>query len=135
MTVKRPNDMQLGMPSSEALRLAANSIRRRYVSPETMLHPAVKSECLRLAYFIQAYALVPMPSPEPTSRKHIEGGSKRRRSPVWTAMQSGTNCSRVHPVGEKAREPSSISSYPGTSEWRLAAPYLGEPVPNITIGR
>jgi hypothetical protein len=32
-------------------------MRRHYVLPETMEHPAVRSECLRLAYLIQAYGL------------------------------------------------------------------------------
>jgi hypothetical protein len=42
------------MPSAEALRLATGAVRLRYVLPETMLHPQVRSECMRLAYFIQA---------------------------------------------------------------------------------
>ena len=45
------------MPSKEAQRLAYDAIARLYVLPETMNQPAVKSECLRLAYTIQAYGL------------------------------------------------------------------------------
>ena len=49
--------MPLGMPSTEALQMATDAMRRHYVLPETMEHPAVRSECLRLAYLIQAYGL------------------------------------------------------------------------------
>jgi hypothetical protein len=54
MGFERPRDVPLGMPSPEALRLATGAIRLRYVLPETMQHPQVRSECMRLAYFIQA---------------------------------------------------------------------------------
>jgi hypothetical protein len=54
MGFERPRDVPLGMPSPEALRLATGAIRRRYVLRETMQHPQVRSECMRLAYFIQA---------------------------------------------------------------------------------
>jgi hypothetical protein len=43
------------MPSPEALPLAADAIQRRYLLPETTQHPVVKSECIWLAYLIQAY--------------------------------------------------------------------------------
>ena len=45
------------MPSPEALQLATAEIRQRYVLPETMQHPRVRSECIRLAYLMQAYGL------------------------------------------------------------------------------
>jgi hypothetical protein len=54
MGFERPRDVPLGMPSPEALRLATGAIRGRYVLRDTMLHPQVRSECMRLAYFIQA---------------------------------------------------------------------------------
>ena len=57
MPIERPHDVPLGMPSPEALRMATDAIRRRYVLPETMQHPEVRSECLRLAYLIQSYGL------------------------------------------------------------------------------
>ena len=57
MTIERPHDVPFGMPSIEALRLATESVRRRYVLSETLEHPQVKSECFRLAYLIQAYGL------------------------------------------------------------------------------
>ena len=50
-------DGRFGMPSPEALQLATDAIRRRCLLPETMQHPMVKSECISLAYFIQAYGL------------------------------------------------------------------------------
>jgi hypothetical protein len=57
MAIERPHDVPLGMPSPEALRLATSVISRRYVLPETMQHPQVRSECMRLAYLIQACGL------------------------------------------------------------------------------
>ena len=47
----------MGLPSPEALQVATDVIRRRYVLPETMEHPEVRSECMRLAYLIMAYGL------------------------------------------------------------------------------
>lgn len=55
MPIERPRDVPLGMPPLEALWLATDVIRRRYLLAETMQHPAVKSECLQLAYLIHAY--------------------------------------------------------------------------------
>jgi hypothetical protein len=49
--------VSLGTPAPEALQMATDAMRRHYVLPETMEHPAVRSECLRLAYLIQAYDL------------------------------------------------------------------------------
>jgi hypothetical protein len=57
MPIERPHDAPLGMPSPEALQMATEAIRRRYVLPETMQHLVVRSECMRLAYLIQAYGL------------------------------------------------------------------------------
>ena len=57
MPTERPHDAPLGMPSPEALQMATDAVRRRYVLPETMQHPEVGSECLRLAYLIQSYGL------------------------------------------------------------------------------
>ena len=47
----------MGLPSPEALQMATDVIRRRYVLPETMERPEVRSECMRLAYLIMAYGL------------------------------------------------------------------------------
>ena len=57
MLIEHPHDVPLGMPSPEALQMATEAMRRHYVLTETMEHPAVKAECLRLAYLIQAYDL------------------------------------------------------------------------------
>jgi len=57
MIAERSRDVPLGMPSPEALNVATDFISRRYVLSETMDHPQVRSECLRLAYMIQAYGL------------------------------------------------------------------------------
>ena len=62
MPIERPHDVPCGMPSPEALRLATAAISSRYVLPETIQHPHVRSECLGLAYLIQAYGLASMNS-------------------------------------------------------------------------
>ena len=58
LSIERSPDVPLGLPSPEALQLASDTVRRRYVLPETMQHSAVRSEILNLAYMIQAYGLV-----------------------------------------------------------------------------
>ena len=75
MTAERLRDEPLGMPSPEALKMATDFMRRRYVLPETMQHPVVKSECLRLAYMIQAYGLAAPPSLGEDSVQHQKKGS------------------------------------------------------------
>jgi hypothetical protein len=52
-------DESMGLPSPEALQLATDAIKRRYVLPETTEHPQVRSECMRLAYMIMACGLAP----------------------------------------------------------------------------
>ena len=47
MTIERPH----GLPSPGALEVATDAIGRHY-EPETMQHPEVRSECIRLAYLI-----------------------------------------------------------------------------------
>src|SRR5690349_11240389 len=66
MTVRAYDGISVGMPSRRALRVATNAMRGRYVLPETIQNHEVKSECLRLAYLIQAYGLA---SPAPASRR------------------------------------------------------------------
>jgi hypothetical protein len=58
MSTESFHDVPLGMPSPEALQMATDAIRHRYVLPETMQHSEVRSECLRLAYLIQSYGLM-----------------------------------------------------------------------------
>jgi hypothetical protein len=79
MLIEYSGDAPLGMPSPEALRMASDAMRRHYVLPETMEHPAVRSECLRLAYLIQAYGLAST-KPElqdDVTEKQRDGGSQR----------------------------------------------------------
>jgi hypothetical protein len=57
MPTERPHDAPFGMPSPEALQMATDATRRCYVLPETMQHPEVRSQCVRLAYLIQAFGL------------------------------------------------------------------------------
>ena len=47
MTIERRHDESFGMPSPEALELASEVIRR-YIRPETIQHPQVRSESLRV---------------------------------------------------------------------------------------
>ncbi len=51
LPIERPciTDEPMGLPSPEALRVATDVIRRRYVLAETMERPEVRSECMRLA--------------------------------------------------------------------------------------
>jgi len=67
MPVWAYDGIALGMPSREALRVATDAMRSRYVLPETLQHHEVRSECLRLAYFIHAYGLT---SAAPASRRY-----------------------------------------------------------------
>jgi hypothetical protein len=60
----------MGRPSREALQLAPNVVRQRYVLAETMEHPEVRSECMRLAYLIMAYGLE-----QDQSEHHRRGGA------------------------------------------------------------
>ena len=59
MLIENPRDVLLGIPSPGALQMAIGAMGRHYVLPETMEHPAIRTECLRLAYLIQAYGLAP----------------------------------------------------------------------------
>ena len=83
MPLERPHDAPLGMPSPEALRMATDAIRRHYLLPETMQHPEVRSECMRLAYLIQCYGLTTAKS-EPRHAKPdkaLYAVSPRQRPP------------------------------------------------------
>jgi CheY-like chemotaxis protein len=57
-------DRPVGLPSVEALQMAADAMSRHYVLPETMLHPAIQSATRSLAYTLMAYGLAG-PKPEP----------------------------------------------------------------------
>jgi len=56
MHLERPHDVPLGLPFLEALQVATDAIRRRYVLRETMQHPEVRAECMELAHLIQLSA-------------------------------------------------------------------------------
>jgi len=60
-----------GLPSHQALKIAADVARGNYVFPETLLHPVVASSIRRLAYELMAYGLVPLdkqPAATPSSK-------------------------------------------------------------------
>jgi hypothetical protein len=48
-----------------ALHLATAAVRRSYILPETMQHPAVQFECENLALLITAWGLAPTAGPLP----------------------------------------------------------------------
>jgi hypothetical protein len=73
MSIEHPHELPLGMPSPEALRMAIGAMGRHYVLPETMQHPVVRSECLWLAYLIQAYGWAP------TSLERQDDGTEEPR--------------------------------------------------------
>ena len=87
MPIERPHDAPLGMPSPEALQLATDAIGRHY-KPETMQHPQVRSECMRLAYLIQSYGL----TTAKTEPRHVKPDKPpvlsppRRRPPPLRSM-------------------------------------------------
>ncbi len=55
------------LPSPEALKMAMDFVRRRYILPETVDHSAVQAECLWLANLIVAFGLAPDGSRPPRS--------------------------------------------------------------------
>ncbi len=101
MTTERPRDVPFGIPSVEALEMATDAMRRRYVLPETMQHPQVKSECMCLAYLIQAYGLATTPSPRREVRA-VAGADDQREceSPavVKTQAPSSVRSGEVEPI-------------------------------------
>jgi CheY-like chemotaxis protein len=58
-TVMLGSDRPMGLPSVEAMRMAADALSRHYVLPETVQHPAIQSETTRLAYTLMAYGMAP----------------------------------------------------------------------------
>jgi hypothetical protein len=73
MSIERPHDVPLGRPSPEAMQIATDAMSRHYVLSETMQHPVVRSECLRLAYLIQAYGWAS------TTPERQDGGTEEPR--------------------------------------------------------
>jgi hypothetical protein len=57
MTPLRTN-WPAGLASPEALQTATKALSRRYVLPETMLHPVVVGQARELALLLLAYSLV-----------------------------------------------------------------------------
>lgn len=89
MSTESFHDVPLGMPSPEALQMATGAIRRRYVLPETMQHPEVRSECLRLAYLVQSYGLTTAnaePRHVKPDKPPLYAVSPRRRPPPLRSM-------------------------------------------------
>jgi hypothetical protein len=126
MISERPDDEPFGMPSPEALKTATDLIRRRYLLPDTMQHPQVRSECMRLAYLIQAYGLAATPSPgedlwsplvqqaSPASslvQRGVLGGSSRS-GPQRTRQRMGRKSLRRLMISWPERVPEPTHSSP-----------------------
>jgi CheY-like chemotaxis protein len=69
-------DNPLGLPSPQALKTATDAVARKYVLPETLLHPVVQSYIIKLAGWLTAYGLVPTEpdiAPDPVHAVHQVG--------------------------------------------------------------
>jgi hypothetical protein len=104
MLIEHPHDVPLGMPSTEAMQMATDAMRRHYVLPETMEQPAVKAECLRLAYLIQAYGLA---STKPESQDDV---TERQRD------GGSLQCAPTPPFRDRSRHVASMNHNSQTRE-------------------
>ena len=50
------------LPTRQAMQMARDALRRGFVLPETVSHPAIESQVMSLAYLLMAYGLVPEPA-------------------------------------------------------------------------
>ena len=105
MQNEHPDNRPLGMPSPEALQTATDAIRRRYVLPETMEHPVVRAECLRLAYLIQAYGLA---SAKPEKNRVVPKATRCGAEEFWQAPR-GCDRRRRH-VAQDTRTPELVDA-------------------------
>jgi hypothetical protein len=76
-----PPNWLASQPSPQALQTATDALRRRYVLPETMHHPAVAVQVLELASLLSAYGLIPT-EPGSDSISNASGFSRLRTKPV-----------------------------------------------------
>ena len=76
-------DRPVGLPSVEALQMAADAMSRHYVLPETMRHPAIQSATRSLAYTLMAYGLA-QTQPDPAAAQSARAAAEQRgtRRPV-----------------------------------------------------
>ena len=68
-----------GLPSPQALQTAVDALSRRYVQPETALHPVVIDQARELALLLSAYGLVPT-EPQPLASRSGRVGTRPRNS-------------------------------------------------------
>jgi hypothetical protein len=68
-----------GLPSPQALQTAIDVLSRRYVQPETALHPVVIDQARELALLLSAYSLVPT-EPQPLASRSGRVGTRQRNS-------------------------------------------------------
>ncbi len=71
------------LPTGGAVQMARDALRRGFVLPETVCHPAIDSQVMSLAYLLMAYEIVP----EPRKPDTITG--KRRSAAVTVADRPG----------------------------------------------
>jgi hypothetical protein len=75
--------------------MATDATRRCYVLPETMQHPEVRSQCVRLAYLIQAFGLAsakPAPHVVKPDKPPLYAVSPRRGPPLLRRDATQHHC-------------------------------------------
>ena len=99
MPLERPRDVSLGLSSLEALQVATDAIRRRYVLRETMQHPEVRAECMELVHLIQAFGLASTkPAPHHDEIKKLRDlvtGIRRLQDRREYLTEPASGCERV----------------------------------------
>ena len=103
MASPRPN-WPAGLPSPLALQAATEAIRRQYVLPATMLHPAVARQALELGYLMSAYGLVPAEAQPAAVRSDIVVETPRkpaRAAGLRGRRRAGQRAPIVDAVAEK----------------------------------
>jgi hypothetical protein len=89
-----PPNWLASQPSPQALQTATDALRRRYVLPETMHHPAVAVQVLELASLLSAYGLIPT-EPGSDSISNGSGFSRLRTKGLSLDNRIGRKESRL----------------------------------------
>lgn len=96
MPLERSDSIPFGVPLAKALEMATDAVTRLYVLPETKGHPVIRTECLELAYLIQAYDLASRPPEAHPAPKATAGH--------WAACQDDPPCFPDRPRHDVARD-------------------------------
>jgi hypothetical protein len=86
------NNCPAGLPSPRALLTAIDALSRRYVLPETVLHPVVVDQARELALLLSAYAMTPPETPLVAPQSGLPGTRPRKRS---ASLESSTGIDPV----------------------------------------